>query len=278
MDFIMEQWLPMQEGALDVGFCLMSKGDYETLPSVFINHGESQRPEKGESVYATSDMIQNYDRYQYGLVHQVYALEDFRGPSLFSIFDISPGMNMGSGYAMLSLTLDEKPAHPVATMEVMVVNSYSERIDTALKLIEYCIQHMRPQDAIETMPGNNTPLERSNYAEDLRNYVETVAMYDARIAGAQSEVDRRVLEDQKAQFVLKDTEWLESTRWSISGADRRVYRERMSDFYISYAFTADEAEGRKLNALHEKSYSGAIDAQTYATTLDQAISMSLEDE
>lgn len=53
----------------------------------------------------------------------------------------------------------------------------------------------------------------------------------------------------------------------------------MNDFAVLYSFTADEAEERRLNGLHEKLSAGDIDAQTYASSLDRAITMSkMEDE
>lgn len=279
MAFITERWPDMQESALDAGICLMYRGDFETLPTVFICNRKGQNPSVGEAVYATPDMINNYDRYQNALLRELYAPDDFRGSPLFTIFEMTPGMNMTPEYALLPLTLDGKACDPLVTMEIMVINPYSERRDAALKLIEHCIRNISPRNAIMMMPDNNAPVERSDYADQLLQLQETIAVWDAKIAAAPDEAERRNLEENKARAVQSETEFLESIHWEVSAADIQAYRNRMNNFCIMYSFTADEAEERKLSDLHAKFDSGKIDARTYAANLDQAITMSeLENE
>ena len=146
-------------------------------------------------------------------------------------------------------------------------------------MIEYCVQHINPLDAIEPMPGNNAPVERQEYAQLEQDLQGTIAVRDAKITAAQSDVEERNLEADRARIVQEDTQYLESMHWAVSEADIQKYRGRMNDFVVLYSFTADEAEERRLNGLHEKLSAGDIDAQTYASSLDRAITMSkMEDE
>jgi len=279
MSFITEEWPIMQDNASDMGICLMYQGDFETLPTVFVNNRMSQKPEMGEPVYTTPDMINNYDRYQEALLQELYAPNDFDGQALFSIFEITPGINMYSMYDLLPLTLDGKMTYPMSTMEVMVINPYTERRDVALMLIEHCIRNINPRDAVMMMPGNNAPIERTDYSKSLLQLQEKITMYDSRIAAAQSDVEKRNLKADKMRIIQEDMEYLESTRWVISEADIQEYRDIIEGFAIEYAFTTEESETRKLNDLYERFNSGSIDAQTYASGLDQALLMSeMEDE
>lgn len=146
-------------------------------------------------------------------------------------------------------------------------------------MIEYCVQHINPLDAIEPMPGNNALVERQEYAQLEQDLQGTIAVRDAKITAAQSDVEERNLEADRARIVQEDTQYLESMHWAVSEADIQKYRGRMNDFAVLYSFTADEAEERRLNGLHEKLSAGDIDAQTYASSLDRAITMSkMEDE
>ena len=80
-------------------------------------------------------------------------------------------------------------------------------------MIEYCVQHINPLDAIEPMPGNNAPVERQEYAQLEQDLQGTIAVRDAKITAAQSDVEERNLEADRARIVQEDTQYLESMKF-----------------------------------------------------------------
>ena len=80
-------------------------------------------------------------------------------------------------------------------------------------MIEYCVQHINPLDAIEPMPGNNAPVERQEYAQLEQDLQGTIAVRDAKITAAQSDVEERNLEADRARIVQEDTQYLESMHY-----------------------------------------------------------------
>lgn len=279
MRFITEEWPAMREGAEASGICLMTQSNYESLLSVFIFNRESQQMERGEPVYSTPDMIHNYDCYRKGLQEVLYAPDSFMGRALFTVLTPELGTNIDSEYIPLPLSMDGQETYPVATMVIMLINPYSQRSDTAQKFIEYCTGHLSKLNSIQMMPGYNVPVESAYYQNEQIRLQEMTAEYDDKIAAAQSEVERRNLEAEKANSLQREMEAIEALHWEISEQSIQTYRERMRDFKIYYALNASDAENRKRMDLYEKFFSGKIDAATYASNLDQSITMSaLEDQ
>lgn len=270
MRFILERWPQMQADAEAKGVCLASYPG--NIGEHFLWARESQCPEPGEPVYATPDMIYCYAGYSQSVRQGLYPEEDFMGVALFQPA-IWEALGTG-GYVPLPLTMDSEPTHSSVTVDIMVINPYSERVDAAQRLIEYCVANLRPEEAVMMSPENNAPVENAGHADRLREAEELAARYDARIAAAEGEAERRILAEEKDRRMQQEMEYVEQARWDVSPEEIAAYRALLEDFAIHYNMDPPDGVGRDLWDLLEQFEAGEIDAETYAKAMDRAYVMS----
>ena len=180
----------------------------------------------------------------------------------------------------LPLTFAEgDPLKYHGSMEVYVVNPYSEHQETALKFIEYATYlESDPYIAYATHPHLTEPVEDPSHERWVTSFREEVARIEAELTTAEP-ADIPELRDQMtlASFSLEQAE---ENRWLISTEDMEAYRaiSDQIDYHTRSFFVGSRNEAATvIRELCSRYCAGSMSMDGFLKELSNRLSMMIQE-
>ena len=270
--FAVEHWPEISEAHEEIGLFSMNDA-YSFLRSIENNYEAWRTRQDGQIGYDTPEF-----REILALFEQLRAMdaiatggeEDGRDYYLFDNYHV-PGI-LPADTATRGLRMAFQPGgDPCCTagLFVMAVNPNSKHASEAMDILKYIFANIDPVAMLVLCPGKNDPIVNENYAAQQRTFEEALKAFDARIAAASDDAERRAIELERDDYEWQASMGLEPEY--IASADSiQMYREEVAGAIVPIYETGLSAE--EYNAVNEKReafLSGHLSADQYIQELER---------
>ena len=129
------------------------------------------------------------------------------------------------------LALDEgMPAVLAAQVSWLVLNQKSAGNEEAMRFMQYYAENMYPATRINTMPGENEPIDNPNYVRDLEYFQETLSMLEVLLEDERTDkpYTESVIQEYQEKLEAKE-KW----RWRWMASPEYIARYRSLYDHIS---------------------------------------------
>lgn len=156
-------------------------------------------------------------------------------------------------------------------MAVALVNPFSTQREAAIAYLETALACMRQEMKITLMPGENDPIENSYYEEGIRNYDESIADIEERLA------DETLTDEQLREELMQNLEdmksyreeYMERSKWEVSPEAIARYRTYAQQGVVA---RASLWESGTYSTVYQY-LDGAISAQQLCQELEKTLQM-----
>lgn len=181
------------------------------------------------------------------------------------------------GARPMPLALDEASDPTInATLNLLVLNPYSQNADIAVEFMEYVAEHLPASTKTALMPDENDPIERLNYEQGLQKARDRVALLEKQVEEA-PEADRVDLQDE-LDYSRRELQSLEENRWAMTAEEVRAYRERFAP-YLTFTTVSvyTENTNEQLHSLIHRYLDGQASADEFISRFEEIVWMRQEE-
>ncbi len=180
---------------------------------------------------------------------------------------------------LLTLSVAEGEQPVIGAQTAMAfVNPFSENREAAIEYLELSMPQIDASTRIKLCPQMNEPVENADYQEKLQTIDEQIAAIQENLNSAEEEGDDDALAEltENLDRLNEQREIVQSDRWAVSPDAVALYRS-LADGIVS-ATTNIWSGSDDVYSLLSQYSGGAIDAQRFATELENILLMSRMEE
>ena len=161
----------------------------------------------------------------------------------------------------------DAPTYMRITMTAIAINPYSKNIDAAKQLVDFYAQNIAPLERIELMPGENDPIRKENYEEELAYRRQCLEEAQQQLAACENEVDRQPLEEhvKLMQQLVTDCE----NCWDADEASIAKYRAVAQHIYVQYIDSLDLTDSGAIYQSMERYLNGELPEDSFIGDLER---------
>lgn len=161
----------------------------------------------------------------------------------------------------------DAPTYMRITMTVIAINPYSKNIDAAKQLVDFYAQNIEPLERVELMPGENDPIRKENYEEELAYRRQCLEEAQQQLAACENEVDRQPLEEhvKLMQQLVTDCE----NSWDADEASIAKYRAVAQHIYVQYIDSLDLTDSGAIYQSMERYLNGELPEASFIGDLER---------
>lgn len=161
----------------------------------------------------------------------------------------------------------DAPTYMRITMTAIAINPYSKNIDAAKQLVDFYAQSIAPLERIELMPGENDPIRKENYEEELAYRRQCLEEAQQQLAACENEVDRQPLEERVKQMQQLVTDCENS--WDADEASIAKYRAVAQHIYVQYIDSLDLTDSDAIYQSMERYLNGELPEASFIGDLER---------
>ena len=161
----------------------------------------------------------------------------------------------------------DAPTYMRITITAIAINPYSKNIDAAKHLVDFYAQNIAPLERIELMPGENDPIRKENYEEDLAYRRQCLEEAQQQLAACENEVDRQPLDERVKQMQQLVTSCENS--WEADEASIAKYRAVAQHIYVQYIDSLDLTDSGAIYQSMERYLSGELPEDSFIGDLER---------
>ena len=276
--FMIERWPDI--AAEHENVCLFQIYDRDEQMGVFLHWIEHDY----EGRRMRSNYTMGYDTPEFRetltLFEQLYAmLEEYgRDDAEYTLFESGyvPTVSeswMNKRGLPLAFKEGETPCWPVDVL-LLAINPESKHKEEALELIKYAFENVDLEERMEMCPGMNEPVVDENYLEAVDEYDAAKQVYEAQLAAAQDDADKRQIENDWNAYDAEMQDFFAVYKYNPSPRSIAAYRKAVKDTITPiYATTISREEYHALNARRKQFLNGEITADQYIDELERRFVM-----
>ena len=170
----------------------------------------------------------------------------------------------------------DAPTYMRITMTAIAINPYSKNIDAAKHLVDFYAQNIAPLERIELMPGENDPIRKENYEEDLAYRRQCLEEAQQQLAACENEVDRQPLEESVKQMQQLVTDCENS--WEADEASIAKYRAVAQHIYVQYMDSLDLTDSGAIYQSMERYLNGELPEDSFIGDLERRYVMRTQED
>ena len=161
----------------------------------------------------------------------------------------------------------DAPTYMRITMTAIAINPYSKNIDAAKQLVDFYAQNIAPLERVELMPGENDPIRKENYEEELAYRRQCLEEAQQQLAACENEVDRQPLEEhvKLMQQLVTDCE----NSWDADEASIAKYRAVAQHIYVQYIDSLDLTDSGAIYQSMERYLNGELPEASFIGDLER---------
>ncbi|HNW85566.1 MAG TPA: hypothetical protein PLP25_04805 [Candidatus Limiplasma sp.] len=184
---------------------------------------------------------------------------------------------------LMPMQLDEgiDPVYP-ATLQVMIINPRTTRLDQAIQYMTVYAQNLEPTSAkITLFPNNNEPVINNSFESDLKSWKDS-------LDGAKQDVESAAPEDKASAEAMVEyyqnlIDTSEADRYSISAEDIATFRDKVAPYLVVAGQTPLNTWGddgtNQFYTLETQYMQGAITMDQFIKEIDKRLRMmQMEDQ
>ena len=169
----------------------------------------------------------------------------------------------------LSFREGESPCLAVGLM-VMAINPNTAHANEAMELIKYIFQNNDPIEKLLLCPEENEPIISENYLVAQEEYAREMQAYEARIAAAEDESERRALELERDDYDRDKQNYFAVYKYRASEESIRRCREEVEGSMVPiYDESIRPEEYGAVNDMRIAYLHGHISADQYIHELER---------
>ena len=181
-----------------------------------------------------------------------------------------------TSFDMLHLSVDGiTPSSELANVYFLGVNSSSQNIDLAMRLVSYCASEIPAEDCAMLCPAFDSAIFSAQYEQQMNAFREQEDAVLRQMEASDDPAEQEALRLQLEFLTQQQNDYLNSNAYAISEDSLAKYKDDVRDgLLVSYGESVmDPAVEQNLADVHARFVAGMMSVEDYTRALDQILHM-----